>query len=123
MSKAHPTDVPEFPEDTLLTLSEYLDMQAAVGEETRYRILAALLREGELSASELAERLETPSNRLHYHLDTLVGVGLVANRKRKERGADGLYSYYAATAMGEGIMTHGVTELIAEERELLDRYS
>ena len=75
-----------------------------------------------MSATELADILEIPSNRLHYHLDKLESVGLVANRKRKERGADGLYSYYTATALGGGIMTHGVGELLAEERELLERY-
>ncbi|PSQ66007.1 MAG: transcriptional regulator, partial [Halobacteriales archaeon SW_9_67_24] len=73
-------------------------------------------------ASELADSLDVPSNRLHYHLDKLESIGLVANRKRKERGADGLYSYYVVTALGEAIMTHGVGELIAEERELLERY-
>ena len=97
-------------------------MQRAVGEETRYRVLAELLREGESSATELAEALDVPSNRLHYHLDRLESGALVANRKRKERGADGLYSYYVATALGEAVMTHGVGELIAEERELLERY-
>ena len=122
MAKAHTPELPDLPEDGVLTLEEYLAMQRAIGEETRYRIMVELLRAGDLSASELAERLEAPSNRLHYHLDKLVDVGLVANRKRKERGADGLHSYYRATALGEGVMTHGVSELIAEERELLERY-
>ncbi|QCJ46129.1 MULTISPECIES: winged helix-turn-helix domain-containing protein [Haloprofundus] len=123
MSKAELPNIPELPEDGVLTLSEYLAMQRAIGEETRYRVLAELLREGELSASELSEKLDSPSNRLHYHLDKLVDVGLVANRKRRERGTDGLYSYYVVTALGEAIMTHGVSELIAEERELLQRYA
>lgn len=122
MAKAQRDHAPELPEDSVLSLEEYLAMQRAIGEETRYRVLTALLAEGELSATELAETLEVPSNRLHYHLDKLESVGLIANRKRKERGADGLYSYYAATALGEAIMTHGVAELLAEERELLERY-
>lgn len=122
MAKAHTPDVPDLPEDGVLELDEYLAMQRAIGEETRYRVMVELLRDGELSASQLATRLDSPSNRLHYHLDRLVDVGLVANRKRKERGGDGLYSYYTATALGEGIMTHGVSELIAEERDLLQRY-
>ena len=82
-----------------------------------------LLREGEMAATELAETLDVPNNRLHYHLDELVDAGLVHNRKRKERGADGPHSYYVATALGEAIMSHGVGELIAEERELLTRYA
>jgi predicted ArsR family transcriptional regulator len=122
MAKAERYDAPELPPDSVLSLEEYLSMQRAIGEETRYRVLAELLREGESSATELAAALEVPSNRLHYHLDRLESVGLVANRKRKERGADGLYSYYVATALGEAVMTHGVGELIAEERKLLERY-
>ena len=123
MAKAERYDAPDLPEESVLTLEEYLAMQRAVGEPTRYRILAELLREGELSASELAEALEVPSNRLHYHLDELADVGLVHNRKRKERAADGLYSYYEATALGEAVMTNGVAALIAEERDLLTRYA
>jgi len=122
MAKAQRYDTPDLPENSVLSLSEYLAMQRAVGEETRYRVLSELLVEGESSASELADSLDVPSNRLHYHLDKLESIGLVANRKRKERGADGLYSYYVVTALGEAIMTHGVGELIAEERELLERY-
>ncbi|MFQ3318073.1 MAG: ArsR family transcriptional regulator [Natronomonas sp.] len=122
MAKAERYDAPELPPESVLSLEEYLAMQRAVGEETRYRILAELLREGELSATELTERLDVPSNRLHYHLDRLASVGIIANRKRKERGADGLYSYYVATALGEAVMTHGIGELIEEEWELLERY-
>jgi len=123
MAKADRYDAPELPDESVLALEEYLAMQRAIGNETRYRVLAELLREGELAASELAAALEEPTNRLHYHLDELESTGLVANRKRRERGADGLYSYYVATALGEAIMTHGVGELIAEERELLARYA
>lgn len=122
MAKAQRYNAPDLLENSVLSLSEYLAMQRAVGEETRYRVLSELLVEGESSASELADSLDVPSNRLHYHLDKLESIGLVANRKRKERGADGLYSYYVVTALGEAIMTHGVGELIAEERELLERY-
>lgn len=110
------------PENSVLSLEEYLDMQRAVGNETRYHILVELLEEDELSARELADALGEPSNRLHYHLDKLVEVGLVQNRKRRERGADGLYSYYVATSMGEAIMNHGVAELIRREWELLEAY-
>lgn len=86
------------------------------------QVVAHLLREGELSATELADALDLPSNTLHYHLDKLVDVGLVANRKRKERGADGPYSYYVATSMGEAVMRDGIGELIRREWEALERY-
>jgi len=114
---------PPLPEDSLLDLDEYLAMQRAIGDSTRYRILTALLRAGESSASDLAESLDVPSNRLHYHLDALQDVGLVQNRKREERGANGVYSYYVATELAETLLRHGVAELIGRERELLDRYA
>lgn len=111
------------PADANLSMGEYLAMQRAIGNQTRYRIMVELLESEESSASELADALDEPSNNLHYHLDELVDVGLVANRKRKERGADGLYSYYVATSMGEAIMNHGVAELIRREWEFLERYA
>ena len=78
---------------------------------------------GPLSAGELREVLEIRSNTLHYHLDELVDVGLVENRKRKEPDADGLYSYYRATSLGEGILTEGVRELMAREWDAIEEYS
>lgn len=114
---------PKLPEESILELEEYLDMQRAVSEANRYRIVTELLHEGELSASELADALDIPSNKLHYHLDKLVEVGVVANRVEKERGADGLHSYYVATSLGEAVMRDGIGELIRTEWESLDRYS
>jgi DNA-binding transcriptional ArsR family regulator len=111
------------PEHSILSLSEYLDMQRAIGNETRFRILNLLVEEGAHSAKELQSVLDLESNTLHYHLDSLVDVGLVANRKRKEPTSDGLYSYYRATSLGEGILEHGVRELMREEWDLLDAYS
>lgn len=111
------------PEQSLLSLDAYLDMQRAIGNETRFRILNLLITEGAHSAKELRAALDVESNTLHYHLDALVDVGLVANRKRKEPTSDGLYSYYRTTSLGEGILEHGVRELIREEWELLDAYA
>lgn len=110
------------PEHSLLSLPQYLDMQRAIGNETRFRILDLLVEEGAHSAKELRMALGIESNTLHYHLDALVDVGLVENRKRKEPTSDGLYSYYRATSLGEGILEHGVRELMREEWELLDAY-
>ncbi|WP_276298923.1 ArsR/SmtB family transcription factor [Halorussus lipolyticus] len=123
MAKAERYDPPKLPEESVLELEDYLAMQRAVSEETRYRIVAELLREGELSASELADALDIPSNKLHYHLDKLEAVGVVGNRLEKERGADGLYSYYVATSLGEAVMQHGIGELIRTEWDIQDRYS
>jgi len=114
---------PLLPEHSLLSLEEYLEMQQAIGNETRFRILNLLVDEGAHSAKELQEALDVESNTLHYHLDELVDVGLVENRKRKEPSSDGLYSYYQATSLGTGILEHGVRELMREEWDLLDAYS
>jgi len=60
---------------------------------------------------------------LLYHLDELVDVGLVENRKRKDPDSDGLYSYYPATSLGEGILEHGVRELMRREWDALEEYN
>lgn len=111
------------PEHSLLSLEEYLDMQRAIGNEMRFRVLDYLTDEGAQSAAELRDALDIESNTLHYHLDVLVDVGLVENRKRSDADSDGLYSYYRATSLGEGILSHGVRELMREEWELLEAYS
>ncbi|MFC5133782.1 MULTISPECIES: winged helix-turn-helix domain-containing protein [Haloferacaceae] len=110
------------PEHSLLSLEEYLAMQRAIGNETRFRILDLLVEEGAQGAAELRATLDIESNTLHYHLDELVDVGLVENRKRTEPSSNGLYSYYRATSLGEGILEHGVRELMREEWELLEDY-
>ncbi|MFC4544024.1 ArsR/SmtB family transcription factor [Halosolutus amylolyticus] len=111
------------PEHSVLSLEEYLAMQRSIGNETRFRVLNALVEAGPQSASELRDRLGVESNVLHYHLDELVDVGLVENRKRKEPDADGLYSYYRATSLGEGVLEHGVRELMRREWDALEEYS
>jgi ArsR family transcriptional regulator len=110
------------PEHSVLSLDHYLAMQRSIGNEIRFRILDLLVEQGARSAKELHEELQIESNTLHYHLDQLVGVGLVENRKRKEPDTEGLYSYYRATSLGEGILDYGVRELMREEWDLLDAY-
>lgn len=57
------------PEHSLLSLEQYLDMQRAIGNETRFRILHFLTEKGAQSAKGLEQGLDLPSNTLHYHLD------------------------------------------------------
>lgn len=111
------------PEHSLLELSDYLAMQRAIGNETRFRVLSALVEDGAMTPTELERALGIPDNTLHYHLDELVDVGLVENRKRTDPDREGLYSYYRATSLGEGILTHGVRELIEAEWDALSTYS
>jgi len=104
------------PEESVLSLDEYLDMHAAVGHRTRYEILYRLVHSGEMSPKELEGVLDIDDSTLHYHLNKLVDVGLVEKRQRTERGQDGLSTYYRATVFGEVTLTDGVDELIRGEQ-------
>ena len=120
-------DAPEDPEDLLpeesiLSLDEYLAMHAAVGHRTRYEILYRLVHRGEMSPTELDDALEIDDSTLHYHLNELVDVGLVEKRKRTDRGQDGLYTYYRATVFGDVTLTDGVDALISGERAFEGMY-
>jgi len=110
------------PEESILSLEEYLDMHAAVGHRTRYEILYRLVHSGEMSPKELEDALDIDDSTLHYHLNKLVDVGLVEKRQRTERGQDGLYTYYRATVFGGVTLTDGVDELIRGEQAFGDMY-
>lgn len=120
-SRAAPGEAPEdpadlLPEESVLTLDEYVEMHAAVGHRTRYEILYRLVHTGDMSPKQLEEAIDIDDSTLHYHLNKLVDVGLVAKRQRTERGQDGLYTYYRATVFGEVTLTEGVDELIRGEQ-------
>jgi len=105
------------PEESVLSLEEYLAMHAAVGHRIRYEILYRLVHGGEMSPTELEAAMDVDDSTLHYHLRKLVDVGLVEKRQRTERDQDGLYTYYRATVFGRVTLTDGVDELIRGERE------
>jgi len=110
------------PDDSILTLEEYLAMHAAVGHRTRYEILYRLVHSGKMSPKELEEAIDIDDSTLHYHLNKLVDVGLVEKRQRTDKGQDGLYTYYRATVFGEVTLSEGVDELIRGEQEFTDMY-
>jgi ArsR family transcriptional regulator len=114
---------PPLPEESGLTLEEYLAMQQAIGHPTRFRILRTLVANDELSASDLKTAVDVESHNYHYHLDELVDVGLVDKRQRRTADSQGFYTYYRPTGMGRGILEHGVEELMRREREFNDVYS
>lgn len=120
-----PPDDPEdlLPEESVLSLDEYLAMHAAVGHRTRYEILYRLVHGGEMSPKELEDEIGIDDSTLHYHLNELVDVGLVEKRKRTERGQDGLYTYYQATVFGRVTLTDGVDELIRGEQAFEEMYN
>ncbi|WP_049985004.1 ArsR/SmtB family transcription factor [Halobellus rufus] len=115
-----PSDL--LPEESVLSLEEYLAMHAAVGHRTRYEILYRLVHGGDMSPKELEDAIGVDDSTLHYHLNKLVDVGLVEKRQRTERGQDGLYTYYRATVFGEVTLTDGVDELIRGEQAFTSMY-
>jgi DNA-binding transcriptional ArsR family regulator len=114
---------PPLPEESGLTLEEYLAMQQAIGHPTRFRILRTLLANDELSAADLKAAVDIESHNFHYHLAELVDVGLVDKRQRRTADSQGFYTYYRPTAMGRDILEYGVEELMRREREFNDAYS
>ncbi|MGB9958310.1 ArsR/SmtB family transcription factor [Haloferax prahovense] len=131
MATNNPVDSDGLPEDpaellpptSVLTLDEYLDMQAAIGDRTRFTLLYRLVHFGERSPKALGEALGVQANTLHYHLSKLVDAGLVEKRKRTTADDEGLFSYYRATSLGSDILEHGVEELIRRERDYRDAYA
>ena len=113
---------PPLPEESGLSLDEYLAMQAAIGHRTRFRILRTLVVNDQLSASDPQAAVDVESHNFHYHLDELVDVGLVDKRKRRTADSQGFYTYYRPTGMGRGILEHGVEALMRRERAFDDTY-
>lgn len=111
------------PEDSGLTLEEYLAMQRAIGHPTRYQLLRVLVANDELSAAAFKDAVTVESHNFHYHLDELVDVGLVDKRQRRTPDSQGFYTYYRPTAMGNVILDHGVEELMRRERAFNDAYA
>lgn len=106
------------PEQSILSIDEYVSMLEALGKRERYEILTLLLQ-GKRSIDELAQSLGKSKENIESHLDALTEVGLVSHRYRRESGADELYSYYEATSLGEAVISRGIGQLIREEREAL----
>jgi DNA-binding transcriptional ArsR family regulator len=120
--EVHQPDSP-LPEDSGLTLEEYLAMQQAIGHPTRFRILRMLVANDELSPADLKAAVDVESHNYRYHLGELVDVGLVDERQRRTAHSQCFYTYYRPTGMGRGILEHGVEELMRREREFNNAYS
>lgn len=56
-------------------------IETALGSPLRVRIIIALLKLGEINATELAIRLETNYSQLLSHIKTLVEYGIVEERR------------------------------------------
>lgn len=113
----------DLPDNGILSVDEYLAMQRAIGERTRFRIVRSLRKSGEASPTQLSDGLEVESSNLHHHLNTLVDVGLIEKRELSKVDDSGLLTYYRLTPMGEMILDHGVEELIELEQEIRKAYA
>lgn len=116
----------DFPDESLFTLDEYLEMYHVASSEPAFRILHALSEGGRLSESELSDLLDREGNELHYYLRKLKRSALVLNRRDPNTGTEEPYSYYALTDLGETVLTcglkEGIEKLAKEEVEISDRY-
>ena len=74
-----------FDEDPAAPPRRLVKLAAALGDELRLRILRALA-DGELTASEIADRLGVERTSLHHHLGILRSAGLVTIRDDGVRG-------------------------------------
>ncbi|MBX0325830.1 helix-turn-helix domain-containing protein [Halomicroarcula sp. F13] len=113
----------DLPPDSFLDLEEYLEMQKAISDPARYRIVVYLTDHDEVTPSELYEQvgMGLDKSTIHYHLDKLVDVGLVEKRARND--GNGIHCYYRITTFGKTILEHGVRELIRREWETRGAYN
>jgi len=73
-------------------------VHAALGDPARLRIVDLMML-GDLSPSELGERLDLPSNLLAHHLKVLESAG-VLSRRRSEGDRRRTYLHLAVTGAG-----------------------
>lgn len=84
----------------------------ALGDRTRLRCLALLVREGELCVCELTRALDAPQPRISRHLAQLRDAGLVHDRRR------GQWVFYGIRPdLPDWIHTvlHATVEAVSEE--------
>lgn len=85
-------------------------VHAALGDPARLRIVDLLLL-GDASPSELASRLEMPSNLLAHHLKVLEAAG-VLSRHRSEGDRRRTYLRLTGSALTQGVPTTRVPERV-----------
>lgn len=82
------------------------DIFKALGDETRLRMLALLLRRGELCVCDFVKALGITQSKASRHLHHLLHAGLVRDRR------SGVWVYYQARA-GERSESAAVLEAVA----------
>lgn len=92
----------------MTTLDSILSVMRAIGEETRLRVMALLLR-GELTVSELTQILGQSQPRVSRHLKILADTGLI------ERHREGAWMFYrVATAARHDASRQALLAAVAE---------
>jgi ArsR family transcriptional regulator len=77
-------------------MKQYLQIYKALADETRLRILALLLSEGELCVCDIIAALKLPQSTVSRHLARLRNAGWVIDRRC------GLWIYYSIQDNGAG---------------------
>jgi len=71
---------------------------SALGDETRYRVVCALVEEGEMCVCEFDPVLDVSESAASHALSTLRDAGMVEREKR------GRWRYYEATEKAEAVL-------------------
>jgi DNA-binding transcriptional ArsR family regulator len=111
------------PDDSLLSMDQYVKMQSAVADQTRLQIVAYLADNEDVTPTELRNELESDldESTFYYHLNKLVDTGLVEKRARND--GDGIHRYYQCSIFGDVLLNHGISELFRREWETRGAYS
>ena len=75
----------------------------ALGDDNRLVILVGLIRNGEMSFSQLLMIVKGTSSTLTHHLRTLIEAGIIENHYAKKLGVDE-YSFYDVTGFGKSLI-------------------
>jgi DNA-binding MarR family transcriptional regulator len=112
---------PILPEDSVLTLEEYLAMQRTIGHSIAFRLLRLLIANEGLEIEALENAMSYNPDEFSARLDELIDVGLVTEQQRVD--SHGIETYYRPTAIGKKILERGVAELMRRKHEFLEAYS
>jgi hypothetical protein len=113
------------PEQSILSLSEYLSMNAAIGDRTQFEIVYRLIYTDteHVTMDVLVEMIGEPYDETTDHVSSLIDDGLVQRREQAIHGSTRTLTYYRATSLGETVLNEGVLTLIDREHEFEEAYS
>lgn len=116
-----------FPEESLLSIDEYLNLYQVASTRPAADILLLLAEHEHLSTSEISAALSREDNSLHYHLRKLKQTGLIRNRRDPNTGTEETYSYYELSEVAQTVLTDGIQNglemFAAEEHAFEEKYS